>query len=51
MYVGVFDPASGVLPTSFFTGRIYGIIAIKRALTAAELASTEAWVNGKTEAY
>lgn len=32
-------------------GRIYGMIVVGRSLTTAELANTEAWMNGKTGAY
>ena len=46
MYVGRRNSAT--LP---FTGRIYQIVVCGKALSAAELASTEAYVNSKTGAY
>jgi hypothetical protein len=46
MYIGRRNNAS--LP---FEGRIYGLIVAGKTLSASELASTEAWMNGKTGAY
>ena len=34
-----------------FNGNLYSLIVVGKAVTAAELASTETWVNGKTGAY
>ena len=46
LYIG----ARGGL-SSFFNGNLYSLIVRGASSTAAEIASTEAWVNGKTGAY
>jgi len=34
-----------------FNGRIYSLIVLGRTATAAELASTETWINARVRAY
>jgi len=45
-YIGVFDPAA--LSTSFANAKIYGLIALDRTLTTAEIEATESYLATKS---